>query len=308
MKLIKPPALRSGDTIGIVAPSSYIESDILGAGVEVLKERGFSVALHPQSLARDRQSAGTVSEKVAALHEIYIDDTVKCIIGAGGGNRAAHILHSLDYGLIKSHPKLYMGFSDSTALLSAVVSKAGITCVHGPLIKSLPKLPDPCISHALDLMMGKTLDIPLGQSRALAQGSCDGYAFGGTLSVLSALVGTGFIPDLSGAILFLEDTNEELSRIDRCLWQLKQSLPFNSLSGIVFGEFTNSQDTGRPFGFSLEEILLEHTGDLGIPVLYGVPFGHTDFNYAFPIGSRMKMSVSSSGTSSLSMLEPVVSV
>lgn len=305
MTLIKPPALNKGDTIGIIAPSSYIESDKLDAGVAVLRDYGFKIFIHPQTLARDNQSAGTPAEKAAALHEVFTSPDVKAVIAAGGGNRSLHALSGIDFAVLKNNPKIYMGFSDSTALLQALASKAGLTSIHGPVIKTLPKHDASMLDHAFSLLAGKAGAYPLNGSTPLQEGQAEGPLFGGNLSTLCAMIGTGYLPDLSGAILLLEDTHEELSRIDRMLWQLRHAVPFRQLAGLVFGQFTNSLDSGRPFGFTLEDILREHTADMSGPVIMNAPFGHGDQLYALPIGVQARLSVSG-GEPHLTLAEPPV--
>lgn len=291
MDLIRPPALQKGDTIGIVAPSSYIESDKLDMGVAVLRDFGFAVKIHPQTLARENQSAGAVNEKVSALHQMFLDPEVKAIFAAGGGNRSAHILDNLDYDLIHCNPKLYVGFSDSTALLAAISSRAGVACIHGPVIKSLPRTGKDSLDFLFLLLSGKLPHYPFEKAIALQGGTATGRLIGGNLGVFSALAGTPWQPLAEGSILFLEDVNEELSRIDRMLWHLRRALPFSKLAGIVFGQFSDTQDTGRPFGYTLEDILREHTADLGIPVAMNAPFGHGETLFALPPGCHATLDI-----------------
>lgn len=307
MDLIKPPALRKGDTIGIVAPSSSIEADKLDAGVAVLRDYGFNVQIHPQTLARERQSAGSPREKAAALHEMFLSPDVKAIIGARGGNQVAMALGSIDFSILRANPKIYMGFSDSTALQAALWSKAGLSSVHGPFVKGLPTLNPVCLDYAFGLLAGKTTAYPLGAAQALHEGTATGPVFGGTMSLLTTLVGTGYLPDLTGAILFIEDINEELSRIDRSLWQLRQVIPFESLGGLVFGKFITPLDTGRPYGATVEEIIRERTEGLDIPTIMDAPFSHdeSDF-YAFPLGVEGRLQASAD-SSTLTFTESVVS-
>lgn len=294
MNILTPPPLRKGDTIGIVAPSSFIESDRLDQGVEILRAHGFDVKIHPQTLMRDRQSAGGIAEKVAALHEMFVDASVHAIFAAGGGNRSAHILGALDYQLIAANPKPYVGFSDSTALLTAMFGRAGLCAFHGPVVKSLPRTDPACLDFLFSLLSGHLRHYPFESSAGLHDGTATGRLMGGNLGVFSALAGTPFMPDPTGAILFLEDIGEELSRVDRMLWHLRHSLPFSRLGGIVFGQFTDLQDSGRPFGFTLEEILREHTAGLDIPVAFNAPFGHGSALYPLPVGAVATLDVSAS--------------
>lgn len=304
MTFFRAKALVPGDVIGIIAPSSLIESDQLDAGVAVLRDAGFGVSIHPQTLARCGQSAGTPIEKVAAFHEVFLDPSIRAVMAAGGGNRASQFLHLLDFSLIRSHPKLYIGFSDSTAPLAALAAKTGLVACHGPLVKTLPRLDHGALSHLFALLKGGMSPYPMDATTCLTPGQAEGRAFGGTLSVLTSLIGTTYLPDLGGAILYLEDTGEELSRIDRMLWQLKTALPFQRLAGLVFGQFSLPEETGRPFCLSLEEVIREHTKDLDIPVVMNAPFGHAGVNYALPSGGLVSLTASPDRIK-LALLEPL---
>ncbi len=305
MTYFRPKALKPGDTIGIIAPSSYIEADRLDAGVAVLRDSGFEVSIHPQTLAREGQSAGTAVEKVAAFHEAVLDPSIRAIMAAGGGNRGSQILPLLDYDLIRSHPKLYIGFSDSTAILSGLAAKIGLISCHGPVVKTLPTLDHAALTTFTGLLTGKIPSYPMTGAKTLIPGHAEGRLFGGTLSLLCALQGTGYLPDLTGAILYIEDTGEELSRFDRMLWQLKMAAPFSKLAGIMFGQIGLPEETGRPFGFTLDAIIDEHTKGLGIPVVTHAPFGHVDRSLPLPFGGLASLSASQDEIR-LKLSEPLV--
>lgn len=282
-----PPPLKPGDTIGVMSPSSYVDKEDIDAGVAVLEQRGFKVYVHPQTFERHNQSAGTVEQKVAALHALAEDDTIKAVIFAGGGNRALHILDSIDFDLIRKHPKIYMGFSDCTVLLNAIYARTGLVTFHGPIIKRLTKNPE--LDFNLRLLTGAEKTIPLDGSRIIKGGSAQGTLIGGNFSAFRRLIGTTEMPDATGAILFLEDIGEELSRIDADLCFYKRSGIFDNIHGLIFGQFSDMKDTGRPFGFTFDNIVAEHTADLNIPVLMDAPFGHAKGLPVFPVGATVKL-------------------
>jgi muramoyltetrapeptide carboxypeptidase len=285
--MIQPPYLSIGDTIGIMSPSSYVDEADIISGAEVLKKHGFNVIIHPQATARHNQSAGTHEQKAEALHELVKNPDVKAIFFAGGGNRALHLLDYLDFDLIRTHPKIYMGFSDNTVLLNAITARTGIITYHGPVVKRLVSNNE--LEFNLRLLKGEETIIPLSGAQILNTGNAQGWLIGGNLSAFRRLLGTTEMPDATGAILFLEETYEELSRIDAELCFLKRSGLLDKISGLIFGEFNNLQDTGRPFGFSLEDIIAEHTTGLKIPVITNAPFGHGEKLYALPIGQKVKL-------------------
>jgi muramoyltetrapeptide carboxypeptidase len=274
-------------SIGIFAPSSRITPEKFEAGLAVLKNR-YDVFVHPQTYAEQNQSAGTTEGKIAAYHDLLNDPNVDVIIAAAGGNRATHMLDAIDWELVRTHPKPVMGFSDTTALLCGIAAKTGIGSIFGPVVQSFSFLSPEDKDRAFTAIEGRPYDFP-GTGDVLAPGTARGPLLGGTLSVLVSLIGTSYFPNMSGGILFLEDTGEETSRIDRMILQLRRVIPFSSLQGIIFGEFSGIQDTGRPFGFTLKDILQEHTNGLDIPVVMNAPFGHGPRLAPLPFGKKAHM-------------------
>ncbi len=281
------PPIKSGDTIGVMAPSSFVEPGDLDAARRAFEAAGYKIILHPQCFERHGQSAGTHESKIAALHELWADQDIKAVIAAGGGNRALHLLEMIDYGLIAAHQKVFMGFSDGTALLNAIYAKTGLVTCHGPVFRHLGE-PEK-FQNALQYLSGRCENIPLDGATVLHAGTATGKLIGGNLSVFQYLVGTAFLPDCHGAILFLEDCGEETSRIDRMLLHLKRAGLFNQAAALIFGAFTDMKDTGRPFGFSVEELIREHTAGLDIPILINAPFGHGKNLPVFPVGKEVRL-------------------
>lgn len=270
----------------IVAPSSKISDDAFRNGINILKNNGLGIFIHPQCEEKHGSSAGTMQQKAKAFNDVFSDPTADIIMAARGGNRAAHILDHLDFDLIRQNRKLYIGFSDSTAISCALYKKAELPSLWGPVVQSLPTLEKKAMDHLLSFIKKKHISYPLEQAKTLRKGIGMGPLIGGSLSILCAQIGTDYMPDFNGAILFIEDVGEELNRIDRMLLQLKRALPFQTLSGIICGQFTQIKDTGSPFGFSLEEIIKEHSTDLNIPIVINAPFGHIDNFYALPFGQK----------------------
>lgn len=282
-----PPSLKQGDTIGVMAPSSRVETADLEAGVKALTDRGYNVFIHPQSFEQLHQSAGKTDQKVKALHDLAREPSIKAIVFAGGGNRALHVLDHLDYALIQKYPKIYMGFSDCTALLNAITAKSGIVTYHGPVVKRLPS--NLQIDENFALLEGRTKEITMHGAQILKRGagSAKGILFGGNLSLVRALREDD-LPKSKGGILFLEDVSEEYSKIDRDFAALRRSGLLEKAGALVLGQFTDLRDSGTPFGFSFEDIVLEHTDGLDIPVLINAPFGHEkSLNLALPVGATV---------------------
>jgi len=302
----KPPALKKGDLIGVMAPSSAIDKKDLEAGLKILEQRGFEIYVHPQTYLKDRSAAGTHAQKIDALNDLWSRRDIRAIIAAGGGNRALHLLDQVDYAKIRRNPKILMGFSDVTALLNAFNARAAMTTFHGPVVKWLPRTKD--LDHNFDLMAGKKVSYPMGDTDIIHTGVATGPLIGGNLTVFSHLIGTKYMPKMDGAILFIEDVNEEFSNLDRLFLRLRRTGVLDKISGLVLGQFSDSKDTGkRPFGFSLEEIFREHTQGLKIPIVMNAPFGHVDTLYTMPVGCPARLSSTRRrGNTSLTLSEPAV--
>lgn len=285
--MITPLPLKPGDTIGVMAPSSRIARADLDAGKSYLEERGYKVFIHPQCDETHHQSAGTHDQKLAALHDLAKDENIKGVIFAGGGNRSLHLLDHIDYGLLAANPKIYMGFSDNTALLNSIAARSRLVTYHGPVLKRLAITNQK--DDILSLLEGKTNTISLDGASYLHAGNAEGVLIGGNLSLAFAMNEDDF-PVRQNYILLLEDIGEELSHLDRMLCAMRRRGIFHRASAIIFGQFTDMKDTGTPFGFSFEDIVREHTNGLHIPALLNAPFGHEKMNNtALPIGARVQL-------------------
>ncbi|MAF98610.1 MAG: LD-carboxypeptidase [Micavibrio sp.] len=272
---IKP--LRSGDTIGVMAPSSYVEQEDIEKSARILEARGYKVFIHPQTYARQHQSAGTHADKLDALHALFRRDDIDMIWMAGGGNRALHIIDKIDYGLIKANPKPVIGFSDVTAILNAIYAHTDLgICVHGPVFKQLHKHKDFEQCLATLALSPQGLEVDLSTADFIREGHAHAPIVGGNLSIFQYLPQTLPHNFAENKIILLEDCGEELSKIDRMLAHLKRSGVLSSAAGLIFGEFSDIKDTGRPFGYSLREIIEEHCEGLNIPIVMNTPIGHAE--------------------------------
>ena len=280
---MKCPFLKPNSKIGVFSPSSYVERDDIDTAKALMEKRGVEVFIHPQTFARNNQSAGTHHEKIDALHSLYSDSSIDVIWAAGGGNRALHIVDYLDYDLIRASAKPMIGFSDVTALLNAISVKSGVANIHGPVFKNLSKF------REIDSLFSDSYAMPFKGSTIINGGSANGVLYGGNLSVFQYLPETLGMDFLDGALLFLEDCNEELSRIDRMFLHLKRTGVLERLNGLILGEFTDLADSARPFGFTLEDIVREHADGLDIPIVMQTPFGHGKNLLPLPVGLMGKM-------------------
>lgn len=292
MRTIYPPALQPGDTIGVMAPSSRVDRKVVNRGVGILKAHGYNVYVHPQTFARHEQSAGTVKEKIRALHDLYKNPKIKAIICARGGNRAGWLLEQIDYKMIAKNPKILLGYSDVTALLNAIHKETGQVTFHGPVVHDFGRgrLRKSHAAQCFKLLGGSKQIIPMGRSKTIHTGKAVGPLIGGNLSLICSLMGTPWQPNFKGAILFLEDCDEEISRYDRMLVQLHNAGVFRQIAGLITGGFTNTKDTGfLTFGFGLEDIIHQQTDGLKIPVVMNAPFGHGKNMFTYPLGQRARL-------------------
>ena len=288
MNRIKPPALKKGDLIGIMSPSTRVDKKSLTPALRMLADYGFDIEIHPQTLKKYKSSAGTREEKLAALSDLFSRKDIKAVFASGGGNHSLDLLDGVDYKLIARKPKIFMGFSDTTALLNAFNARAGLVTFHGPVLKWLPKVDDPDI--VFDLLAGEKINFKTDDAFSLRNGVVTAPLVGGNLAMFNALLGTPYMPRLDGAILFLEDINEELSHLDRVFTRMRLAGVLDKIAGLVLGQFTDCKDTGHtPYGFKFEDILAKNFGMLKIPVVMNMPFGHCPELCAVPIGTPVRL-------------------
>lgn len=298
---IKPPAIRSGDTVGIVAPASNIQRDLLEAGCKTLREMGYKPFYSPSILDQDLYFAGSVERRARELEEMFLRDDVRAIICARGGYGANYLLEALDLDKIKSHPKIFVGYSDITSLSTVLFDRNQLVVFHGPMLTK-----DFVNSDGVDLASWKSA--LAGQSetfevagasgaKPLVAGSAEGILYGGCLSMLTASLGTPYEIRTEGTILFIEDVAAKPFQIDRMLMQLKLAGKLSQVRGIVFGEMLDCiQHRDQPY--TLEEVALRVVGKLGIPVAYGLRSGHVSRgNITLPMGIRAALDVANNNVS-----------
>jgi muramoyltetrapeptide carboxypeptidase len=284
-KPIKPNALKAGDTVAVVAPAAAIERAHLERGVNVLTSMGYRVKVSERALARSGILAGDDADRASELQQCFADPSVKAIFCARGGYGCGRLLPRLDFNAIARTPKIFVGFSDETFILNALVDLSGMVSFHGPMVAMdfARGLSPRALEHLQALLGGKLDSFELEARESMHPGNAQGEVIGGCLSVLVATIGTPYQPNFDGRILFLEDTGEKAYRIDRMLVQLRQSGALAKVAGIVFGAIRaidgNEQETQLIARFAAEQ-----TAGLGYPVLWGVEAGHGTENFTIPFG------------------------
>jgi muramoyltetrapeptide carboxypeptidase len=296
---IKPPALHPGDTVGIVAPASSFKREQFEAGCDALRRMGYEPVYDESIFAHDFYFAGSVERRARELEEMFSRDDVKAILCARGGYGANYLLQALDVRKIIAHPKIFVGYSDITTLLTYLSDAARIVTFHGPMVtKDFAKLDGLQIESWQSALSGAEnwrLDLgPNSGVKALALGSGEGLLYGGCLSMLVASLGTPYQIQTDGTILFIEDVATKPFQIDRMLMQLKLAGKLTGVRGIIFGEMLDCVQAPNQ-GYTLEQVVIKVVGELGVPVAYGLRSGHVSRqNITLPLGVNARLVVSDS--------------
>ena len=302
MSVAKPPRLRPGDVVGLVEPAGFTDDQFdLDLVRETIAAMGLKPRLGKHLTERRGYLAGSDVDRAADVNAMFADPDVRAVFAVRGGWGCARVLPHLDFATIEANPKLLVGFSDITALHLAFAARAGFPTIHGPnAASSWPRFSwDAFRAIAFD---GATpvLVNPVAQEDRLAQrngrirtfrgGKASGRLLGGNLTVLAALMGTPWMPDFDGAILFLEDVGEAPYRIDRMLTQLALSGLLGRLAGVVFGQCTNCNASEPSYGgFTVSEVLQQHFAPLGVPAFQGAAIGHIASQFSLPVGVRAEI-------------------
>ena len=293
---IKPPALQPGDTVGIIAPASDIKRQPLEAGCEALRRLGYKPFFFDSLLEKDLYFAGSAERRARELDEMFMRDEVRAIICARGGYGANYLLDTLNLERIATHPKIFVGYSDITTLLTYILDSAGLVTFHGPMVTKDFAHADGVDVRSWEAALTGTSEWALNigsesGAKPLAAGSADGILYGGCLSMLVASLGTPYEIQTASTILFIEDVATKPYQVDRMLMQLKLAGKFAGVHGIVFGEMLDCSQI-KDQDYTLEEVVLRVIGDLGVPVAYGLRSGHVSRrNITLPFGVRAALTV-----------------
>jgi muramoyltetrapeptide carboxypeptidase len=293
---VKPPALRPGDVVGIVAPASNIRRSDLEAGCEALRRAGYRPFYFNSILEQDLYFAGSTARRKRELEDMFERDDVRAIICARGGYGTNYLLEALDLQKIKDHPKIFVGYSDLTTLLTHFVDKSALVTFHGPMVAKDWAHEGGVDSPSWQAALSRAEGWELSRSDysgvgGLVDGDGEGILYGGCLSLLVASLGTRYEIRTEGTILFMEDIATKPYQVDRMLMQLKLAGKFEGVRGIIFGEMVACVQTAKQ-EYTLEGVVHRIVGGLGIPVAYGLPSGHvTARNITLPFGVRAELSV-----------------
>jgi len=291
--------LEAGQTIGIAGPASPPnEPERVRFAIETVESLGFRVKPAPHLFERTGYLAGSDAVRAADLNDLFADDEVDAIFCLRGGYGAGRLLPMLDYEMIRANPKILLGYSDISTLLLGIHRMTGLVTFHGPIAGqtfspyTLAELKKVTFQSKTPVRLAGAPTFERGEGRVekinritrLAPGKARGRLLGGNLSLVTHLVGTPYLPDLSGAILILEDVGEAVYSIDRMLTQLWLSGELEKVAGIAFGKFTDPRPSEWEQNRTLEEVLSERVIALNIPTLAGLMIGHVDDQATIPLG------------------------
>lgn len=316
--VLKPRALEQGDHIGLIAPSSSFDEERYENALKNIREAGFKVVEGKHLHGEKGYLAGPDRGRLEDMHRMFDSKRVKGIWCLRGGYGSTRLLEKIDYRMIAANPKVFLGYSDITALLNAFWIRSGLVGFHGPVAGS--ELPEYSQRYLLPMISGQE-KFPLNflhseenkekstenseyRFYTINGGSCIGRLTGGNLSLLAALTGTHYLDSFRDKIVFIEDIGEVPYRIDRMLTQLLQATDLNKAAGIAFGVCLRCEKREGSNSLKLEETLRDRLGNLGIPVAYGLSFGHIREQYTLPFGMHAQFDAD---TGILTLLESPVS-
>ncbi|MFD1096745.1 S66 peptidase family protein [Salegentibacter chungangensis] len=315
--IIIPESLSQGDTIGIVSPASAIfETEPYEIARESFEAMGLKVKFGKNTKNRYGHLAGTDEERAEELNTMFRDPEIKAVIALRGGSGSARILDKLDYEAIKTNPKIFIGYSDITALHLAIFKKTGLVTFHGPVAVSTWN--SFSTSHLKNLLFekqelkfenpsdkGDELTQTKDRIRTITPGVVKGRLLGGNLSVMTGIMGSEYFPqDWNGKILYIEDVGEKIYAVDRMMSQLYLAGVFDQISGFIFGKCTDCDPGGSGYGsLTMEEVIDHYIKPLDIPAYSGAMIGHIDNNVTIPNGIEAEMNAEN-GT--IQLLRPAV--
>ncbi len=286
LNLTLPAPLKKGDTIGIIAPAGPVRNEAdFSAGLKMLTELGFKTRYRSDILRHNDFLAGTDQERLAELHELWRDPEVKAILAVRGGYGCLRILPDLDLNLIRQQPKMLIGFSDLTVLLSAIQQKTGLITFHGPMLTTLPKSDRDSQEAFFNLLTGKPRpEIKIKGLEILKGGKASGRLLPGNLTSLLHLLGTPWEPEWRDTILVLEDIGEAPYRIDRLLTHLWAAGRLEQIAGLILGNFDQCGERDTIWQRVLD-LLAHHP----IPIWANFPCGHGKRNHILPVGVAARL-------------------
>ncbi|RYD59295.1 MAG: LD-carboxypeptidase [Sphingobacteriales bacterium] len=296
--IAQPAYLKYGSTIGITCPAGYVSADRVSFAIETFKLWGFKVKVGKTVGNEFNYFSGDDDMRLQDLQALMDDPEVDAIVMGRGGYGVSRIIDRLDFAAFTKKPKWICGFSDITVLHSHIHVLLQTPTMHSPMCGAFK--PDTVnsdhIKNFYAALTGESLYYHAPASPYNKLGAAEGLLVGGNLAILAHLTGSVSDIDTSGKILFIEDIGEHLYNIDRLMLNLKRAGKLIKIKGLVVGGLTDMQDTERPFGQEIEDIILDKVKEYDYPVCFGFPVGHDDINYTLCLGRQHKLIVTAQGT------------
>jgi len=298
MSIIKPKRLKQGDAIGIISPASSPDDlTKINHGVEYLEKIGYRVEIGKNVGTHEGYLAGSDLQRLSDLHEMFQNKNIKAIFAIRGGYGSGRLLDKIDYKLIRNNPKIFVGYSDITALQMAFFAKTGLVTFGGPMVAvdfhdEISPFTEEVFWRTItsNKKIGRIQNPRKEKFYLLNKGRCQGRLLGGNLSILSSLMGTEFLPKLKDSILLLEDVNEAPYRIDRMFNQLRLAKILKQVKGIILGHFVDCYEPDpAKQTFTLNEVIIEYFQNSELPVLYNFKHGHIKENITIPYGLKCSL-------------------
>jgi len=296
--MIKPKALHKNSTIGIVSPSYWLDGEILSLTSKYFTNLGYQLKFGKSNDLKWGPFAGLPEQRADDINEMFANSDIDAIICARGGYGANRVLPLLDYNLIKENPKIFIGYSDITALLTSITQKTSIVTFHGPMLTTYR---DSWVEYNYSLMQRvlageKFIKIysPEGlETKILKHGVASGPLWGGNMCLLVNRLGTDDSLNTDGTILFLEDIDEYLYSFERMLVHMREAGMFDNIKGLIFGELKDMKDQEVKFERNIDQIILDICGDLDVPILSNFPCGHGKFQSTLPLSINTEIDTKS---------------
>jgi len=289
-QVIKPPALKKGDKIGLIAPASSFSREGFAAGCDRLRQMGYFPVFSNGIFDRDIYFAGTAERRLRELEEMLGRDDIAALICVRGGYGSNYLLEYLDFERFIQHPKILLGCSDITSLLTAITDRTGLVTFHGPMVAKDLALGTFDSSSWNSALQGATdWNVSTDGVEVLKPGRARGRLYGGCLSMLVASLRTRFEVRTEGTILFIEDIAEKPFRIDRMLMQLRLAGKLEGVRGFIFGEMMDCDPPARA-DYTLQQVIMRVLSPYKVPIVYGLKSGHvTRDNITLPIGVHAEL-------------------
>lgn len=292
----KPKALQPGSTIGVVSPASAVDRETLAPGIKLFEDRGYKLKFFPHAFDSTHYLAGSDKDRASDLTAAFNDPECDAVLCSRGGYGCARLLEHLDLPALAATEKMFIGFSDVTTLHLAF-NQLGLVTFHAPMLLTLSYERQPWVYDSFFNLLAGDATAPSGAKKAvsLVDGNASGVVIGGCLCLLCDSIGTKYPLETEGKILIIEDVDENPHRVDALLTHLRNIGLLKKAAGLVFGEFTGSNETSDPkIGeWKWQDIVADRVGDLGVPTVIDFPFGHMKTMLSLPIGIQATLNTKS---------------